>query len=675
MSRPLSTGGSCIDWLITNSKFVMCSGISNDLLCDHLPVFAIRKKTRNKHVKTRVRIRSYKHFHKDNFNALLLNKNWAEFYNITDPDELWEIMQTNIFDILSVMCPIKIKSIFADKPEWLTDELLGLMKQRNLYVKLSREKGAVLYYQLSRFLRNKCNKMVNSAKGDFIKPKLEESKKHPKNFWRQINSLITVKKNNDVYHQLNDPETDDLCVSGTECDVINLHYANIGSNILKDHVSDRAWDYGTHRLENDNGIEFDEIVLWEVEHEISKVDVGKSSGIEFVNSKTLKIAFTSLSVQLTHIFNCSIRASKFPTFWAHGSITPIPKDGDLKLVGNWRPISLVPLPGKIMEHLVHRRLLESIQDANVLAKHQYGFVPGRSTAQAVFRLYTDLSGAVNNGDISSVLFVDFSKAFDSIHHGRLLNKLSMLGLSKVTVDWFGSYLTRTQTTFFNNKTSNKLPVSSGVPQGSVLGPLLFTLYINDICDIVSKCSMLLYADDCVLYTSHRKLEVVEQVLQSDTNKLSEWCNDNLLKVNVKKTKCMLVSTRQKLSRLRALRISINNAGIGQVVSYNYLGVIFDTELGLCQQITETHNRVRRKLFQLRKIRKFINEFAALQIYKQTILPILDYCGFLTMSGNKNDYFDLQVLQNDAIRAGIGYPDGYTLSRIALHEKAKLSSLF
>ena len=517
--------------------------------------------------------------------------------------------------------------------------------------------------------------MVNRAKGDFIKTKLEESKKHPKIFWRQINSLITVKNNNDVYHQLNDPETDDLCVTGTECDVINLHYANVGSNILKDHVSDRAWDYGTHRLENDNGIEFDEIVLWEVEHEISKVDVGKSSGIEFVNSKTLKIAFTSLSVQLTHIFNCSMRASKFPTFWAHGSITPIPKDGDLKLVGNWRPILLVPLPGKIMEHLVHRRLLESIQDANVLAKHQYGFVPGRSTAQAVFRLYTDLSGAVNNGDISSVLFVDFSKAFDSIHHGRLLNKLSMLGLSKVTVDWFGSYLTRTQTTFFNNKTSNKLPVSSGVPQGSVLGPLLFTLYINDICDIVSKCSMLLYADDCVLYTSHRKLEVVEQVLQSDTKKLSEWCNDNLLKGNVKKTKCMLVSTRQKLSRLRALRISINNAGIGQVVSYNYLGVIFDTELGLCRQITETHNRVRRKLFQLRKIRKFINEFAALQIYKQTILPILDYCGFLTMSGNKNDYSDLQVLQNDAIRACIGYPDGYTLSRSALHEKAKLSSLF
>ena len=100
--------------------------------------------------------------------------------------------------------------------------------------------------------------------------------------------------------------------------------------------------------------------------------------------------------------------------------------------------------------------------------------------------------------------------------------------------------------------------------------------------------MLLYADDCVLYTSHRKLDKIEQVLQSDTNRLSIWCTDNLLKVNVNKTKCMLVSTRQKLSHLRALQVSISNVVVGQVISYNYLGVIFDTELGLCRQITEVH---------------------------------------------------------------------------------------
>ena len=136
---------------------------------------------------------------------------------------------------------------------------------------------------------------------------------------------------------------------------------------------------------------------------------------------------------------------------------------------------------------------------------------------------------------------------------------------------------------------------------------------------------------------------------------------------------MMVSTRQKLLRLPVLRISINNVLIGNVLSYNYLGVMFDNKLGLGRYITAVHTHVQHKLFHLRKIRKFINEFAAFQIYKQTILPLLDYCGFLIMSGNKNDYEALQILQNDALRACIGYPNGYELSRIALHVKAKLSS--
>ena len=220
------------------------------------------------------------------------------------------------------------------------------------------------------------------------------------------------------------------------------------------------------------------------------------------------------------MFNCSLTAGKFPVLWSHGTITPIPKCGDLKLVGNWRPIALVPLPGKIMEHLIHKRLYNIILDANILSDNQYGFIPGKSTSDAIFKLYKDLSSSINNGNLSSILYVDILKAFDSIHHGRLLNKLSTLGLNRVTVNWLDSYLTRTQTTLFNNIRSSQLSLTSGVPQGSVLGPLLFTLYINDICSVISNCNVMLYADDCVLYTSHRKVAVIQDVLQTDANNLS-----------------------------------------------------------------------------------------------------------------------------------------------------------
>ena len=154
-----------------------------------------------------------------------------------------------------------------------------------------------------------------------------------------------------------------------------------------------------------------------------------------------------------------------------------------------------------------------------------------------------------------------------------------------------------------------------------------------------------------------------------------WCSNNLLCINTKKTKSMLIGSRQKLAMAQQLRITLGGTLVESVKSYNYLGVIVDAELSLSHHIPEVHNRVQRKIFHLRKIRKYLNEFAAFQVYKQTILPLLDYCGFLAMSGNKSAYTSLQTLQNDALRACVGYPNGYAMSRVDLHKTAKLSSVF
>ena len=153
-------------------------------------------------------------------------------------------------------------------------------------------------------------------------------------------------------------------------------------------------------------------------------------------------------------------------------------------------------------------------------------------AVLIFKLHNDVAHSINRGDITGIVYVDVAKAFDNIHHGRLLNKLSMLGLSPGLVPWFETYLNRTQSTYFNNMSSRVILVPAGVPQGSVLGPLLFITYINDMCDVVTNCKMLLYADDCVLYCSHRKIENVQEKLQLDLTAISDWCSVNLLNINV-----------------------------------------------------------------------------------------------------------------------------------------------
>ena len=204
-------------------------------------------------------------FDKDVFNTLLLFKTWDTYFDNNDPDELWEFMLTNITDILAVMCPLKFKNVFVSKPEWLTDELLSLMEQRNHYVCLAKERGAIVYHKKARFLRNKCNRLVNTAKGDFIRGKLHENKKNPKRFWRQINSLLSTDNVSNVYHQIVDPNTGELCVPNLESEIINTYYATVGSNILENHVGTETWDFGTQRVNHDVGIDFDEITEGEVD--------------------------------------------------------------------------------------------------------------------------------------------------------------------------------------------------------------------------------------------------------------------------------------------------------------------------------------------------------------------------------------------------------------------------
>ena len=179
-------------------------------------MFAVIKKSRNRHIMKRTLIRSYKNFNKDVFTELLTNTDWGEYADNTNPNELWDILLTNILNILSVMCPLKYKNVFVSKPEWLTNDILQLMNQRNYYVNLAKSRGALLYYQLSRFLRNKCNKLVNTAKGNYIRNKLEENKKNPKRFWRQVNSLLSTENNNNSYQQLINPDTGELSIPGTE---------------------------------------------------------------------------------------------------------------------------------------------------------------------------------------------------------------------------------------------------------------------------------------------------------------------------------------------------------------------------------------------------------------------------------------------------------------------------
>ena len=289
-------------------------------------------------------------------------------------------------------------------------------------------------------------------------------------------------------------------------------------------------------------------------------------------------------------------------------------------------------------------------DNSLISECQYGFLPNRSTQEAIFELSKVIYSTINNRKLMGLIFLDVAKAFNCIHHDRLYNKLRNAGCSNRCISWFTSYLDRSQMVSYNDMKSSTVPVTSGIAQGTVLGPLIFIFYINDIVLSLSRCHISMFADDCVMYMTGNNCNNVHAIIQAELDAFVNWFNMNGLKLNTSKTKAMIISTHARLKNLDLVpEFKINNKSVQYVKQYNYLGVILDNEMSLCPLLKNIKKRVNNRMFQLRKICKYITNHAATLIYKQTILPIFDYPGFLLTSLNSGDKHDLQVIQNDALR--------------------------
>ena len=254
-------------------------------------------------------------------------------------------------------------------------------------------------------------------------------------------------------------------------------------------------------------------------------------------------------------------------------------------------------------------------------------------------------------------------------------QMSKIGFDPNTIRWFASYLSRTQIVRYNNIDSPMLNVKTGIGQGTILGPLIFIFYINDLISVTNTLKVNMYADDCILYSSGNDWNRMVHTFQPELDNIHLWCSENRLKLNVNKSKTLLIGSRSKLGKVDyANTLKIAGNVLSFVDKYKYLGTIIDKEMSLSYLLTDVKKSVLSKLFTLRKIRMYITEKCALSIYKQAILPFFDYVGFMLISCNKSDRSDLQVIQNDALRTCFNIRRRDRLSIAKMHAKSNLLSL-
>ena len=380
-----------------------------------------------------------------------------------------------------------------------------------------------------------------------------------------------------------------------------------------------------------------------------EICITKASAIEGLSSRLLRDAFEILTFHLTYIYNSCLQNGIFPPEWGISKVTPIPKTKvNSTRPGDWRPISQICLPGKILEKIIHAQLSHYLDINNILAENQYGFRKGLSTSITIFEVLKQLYGNWNDKVYSGCVFVDFSRAFDSIDHNILLEKLELYGLDAVPLALIRNYMScRKQITIVNGHKSSQKTVTYGTAQGSILGPLIFILYVNDIFKSLDQDnSVFMYADDTLLISKAETIEEVTAKAEQNLKKMSNWCQTNKLSINYGKTKFMTIK-HTKIPNEPEL--SLEEGKISTVHQYEYLVMILDDKLSMNEYLDVIWKKTNSKIGILAKIRRFISKKTAIRTYKSMIRPYLDYIDFVIDSGSADRIQRLDNLQRKAIR--------------------------
>ena len=391
-------------------------------------------------------------------------------------------------------------------------------------------------------------------------------------------------------------------------------------------------------------------------HKIINELKSNSKGFDDIPLSYLNLAKPIVVPIIVKIINASFQLQHFPDIWKHALVKPLPKIKQPKLCNDYRPISILCTLSKIIEKVVYNQLSTHLENNNLLDPNQSGFRAGHSTQTTLLKLVDDVRLAMEQQKITLVVLFDFSKAFDLVDHTILLEKLKSLGCSNITINWFKSYLSGKKQAVYDDKrnVSTWCDILSGVPQGSNLGPSLFSVMINDICKVLVHSKYLLYADDFQIYIHGHadQLPRLIAMLTRDVRAVNDWAKANGLVLNAQKTKCMLIGSRHytRLHPINSLPdIVVDGVRISWVKSAKNLGVIIDDNLSWNEHINSTVNKIWNILRQLKFNDKFLDRGLRRELVGSLVFPIIDYCCAVFTDLDDNLNSQLQRALNSCVR--------------------------
>lgn len=612
-------------------------------------------------------------FRKANFFLLyqqLSLVDWSFLDICTDCDEAcnqFYILLNNIFD----MCVPKKISRPSKYPPWFSRDIILDIKTKAKSWREYKRTSDIDAYNHFKYLRSKIKKDISISYKQFLNNIQNDISHDTKKFW----SYVKGKKGGSSLPDTLTYENTDFQQPSEIANAFALFFES-GFSVSNKSIPDGNDD----NINNTFSLEY--ISEKDVFNVLKKFKPKFTAGPDNIPAFIIRDCAMVFAYPLMKIFNLSLQSNTFPDNWKIARVCPVLKKGDRKNITNYRPITILCNFSKAFEMILHETIY--INTLRQISDYQHGFIRGRSTTTNLFCITQYISEILDSGSQVDVIYTDFSKAFDRLDHGILLCKLMRFGLSIKLLNLIESYLhNRRQYVEYRGFRSREFSATSGVPQGSILGPLLFVIFINDIIDVIDV-NCLLYADDMKIYCNINSIADSSN-LQKNLNSVHNWCIANNLPLNVQK--CNIVSFSKKKEPM-LYNYTLDNVSLNRVTEFKDLGITFDTKLSFKQHIDDIVLACYRSLgFVIRNSCKFNDINILFLLFNSFVLPKLEYASVVWNPGYQVHVHSIENIQRkflkyvsfrlDGVYPPIGIPHQELLSRynvLSLNDRRVMHSL-
>lgn len=677
-TRVTQESETIIDLLITNEpvKFVEV-GCRECCISDHKLVYGTRN-VRNKTPKRNHEVSEYRAYNKCCIEALRRDLDRVPWHILDIFDDIedswcgWKLL----FDlVLDEHAPIKKSRKKRQHVPWITEEVRELFKIRDHLGKKARKTKDEEVWIEYRMVRNYVTAELRRSKRAYLEGIALQSRRQPKRIWNELNKLMGQNVKTPI-SLLRTEQGDIADNSGIANALNNFFISRIEHMATGIDAQISGVSLTVHETTNDVMPKFEFMPADEstVLGLLSNLDVCKTTGCDNIQARALKLTAEAIARPLCNLINRSLTTTQIPLEWKSANVTPVPKNGDEMQMENYRPISVLPVISKVMERIVFNQLYDFLQQHSLLSQHQSGFRPNHSTQDVLIKTVDDWRKSVDQDYVVGALFLDLSKAFDMINHELLLKKMRLeFGVVGRAEEWFRSYLSgRRQRVCVGQATSPWMTPRFGVPQGSILGPLMFILFVNALPKAVKHCSTNMYADDTTIYTAAETTEQALETLSIDANSTMDWYRQNKLIVNVEKTHLMVIGRRYRKMEINEAKLVLQDVELRPEQTVSYLGVSLDDQFKWKDHVKKIRSKCFMGLAKLRRVCKDLPMAVRKKLYCAMIQPHTDYCSVVWDQLSVELRNKVEVIQNVGMRIILGAPR--TETGTSLRQKLKWTTL-